>query len=283
MKATNADVVFFDAKLKQEREFWLRKLAAELVTSGPLPDYQRPHEQTQQRDRLSIEVAADVRRQLRALVGSSSFLLYTALMAALKVCLYKYTRNDNVLVGSPALKELGRANALTISDQLNDEQSFRQLLLVVRATLLEAYGQQRYPVSRLIKDLNLSDVQHKCPLFDISLALDGMHGELPDVGQDIAITFTDAADVLTAEVSYNPTVHAPETVRRFIAHYLNVLRDGVTTTEKRVRELQLMTEAERREMLVDWNQTAAELPERLPARVGRSTSCADAGCDCRYL
>ncbi|MBV9927464.1 MAG: amino acid adenylation domain-containing protein [Acidobacteria bacterium] len=263
MKATNADVVFFDAKLKEEREFWLRKLAGELVTSAPPPDRERAPEDARRSESLHFEVDEETRRALGALVGQSQFLLYAALLAALEVCLYRYTRNETVLVGSPALKELGRENALTVAVGLDGEKTFRQLLLDVRAALLEAYANQRYPVGRLLKDLGQGGAGRKCPLFDVSLALASIHGGMPDVGQDVSIEFVEEAGALKAEARYNPAVYDPETIRRFTAHYLNVLRAGVAATGRRLHELPLLGAEERHELLVLRNETVRDFgPER---------------------
>jgi amino acid adenylation domain-containing protein len=255
MNNSTSDIVFFDAKLKEEREYWLQQLGFEVITSSPLPDFARPLDAAPEYAELRFIVPADTNQKLRALAGSSSFLLYTVLLAALKVCLYKYTGHNTVLAGSPALKELKRANALAIVDHLHRSLTFRQLLLNVRETLLQAYGRQRYPISRLLKDLELDGVRHKCPLFDVAVALDDMHGELPEVETNISITFHNEGDGLECRVKFNKTIYSNKSIERFTEHYFNALRQGVEASEKQLQEFSLLTPAERQQLLVEWNNT----------------------------
>src|SRR5690242_2540439 len=127
---TTSDILIFDTKLKAERDYWLQRLAGVSTASVLTPDYQRHGSDAP--ERIEIVVPAELSRQVCALAGGSPFLLYTILLAALKVCLYKYTNQELIAVGSPPLRELGKANALTIVDQLDSEQSFQELLLQVR-------------------------------------------------------------------------------------------------------------------------------------------------------
>ncbi|HYG10078.1 MAG TPA: amino acid adenylation domain-containing protein, partial [Pyrinomonadaceae bacterium] len=258
MSNSNSEIVFFDAKLKEERDYWLQTLSFEVVTSSPPPDYARPLNAAPEYAELSFVVPPETERKLRALVGSSAFLLYTSLVSALKVCLYKYSPRDMILTGSPPLKELNRANALAIVDDLDASLTFRQLLLKVRETLLQAYKRQRYPFARLLKDLELDRTKGKCPLFDIGVALEEMHGEMSDVGSDIMFAFRKAGEQLACQVKFNQTIYSGETIRRFTEHYFNALREGVENSEKQLHELSLMTPDEREQVLVEWNKTARD-------------------------
>ena len=118
----------------------------------------------------------------------------STLMAALKICLHKYTGSRTLVVGSPSRKQeqlsAHPANALAIVDEVNPLITFKQFLLNVRQTLLDAYSRQHYPFDRLVRDLGLDELDNQCPLFDVSLALSNIHNCLPAVKNDIAITCT---------------------------------------------------------------------------------------------
>ena len=261
MDNSNSEVIFFDAKLKEEREYWLQRLDFELVTSSPLPDYPRPFDSGPAYAELQSVVPDSTARKLQALVGSSSFLLYTALAAALKVCLHKYTGHNTVLLGSPALKDLNRRNALVLVDQLEPSQTFQQLLLSVRENLLAAYSRQRYPFNRLVKDLRLDGVKHKCALFDVALRFEELHTDLPDVDADIVFSFRRSDAELECTATFNQDIYARETIQRFIDHYFNALEQGVAAPAKQIREISLMSEAEREQVLVEWNGTTRVFPQ----------------------
>ncbi|MDQ3982773.1 MAG: amino acid adenylation domain-containing protein, partial [Actinomycetota bacterium] len=54
-----------------------------------------------------------------------------------------------------------------------------------------------------------------------------------------------------------------ETVERLVEHFKTLLASIVAAPEQRVRELELLTEPERRTLLEDWNDTARALPDEL--------------------
>jgi len=137
---TTSDIVIFDTKLKAERDYWLKRVASVTTTSGLLPDYQRNGSELREKAIVEIVVPRELSLKVSALAGGSPFLLYTTLMAALKVCLYKYTNHDLITVGSPPLQELVKTNALAILDRLDSEMLFQELLMKVRESLLEAYA-----------------------------------------------------------------------------------------------------------------------------------------------
>ncbi|HYP38793.1 MAG TPA: amino acid adenylation domain-containing protein, partial [Chloroflexia bacterium] len=181
-----------------------------------------------------------------------------------KITLYKYTNNPAIIVGSPSRRDDSiapqLANAVTLVDLIDGQLSFRRLLVNIRETLLEAYARQSYPFERLVSDLGRANVGNKCPLFDISLALSDIHAEMPDVRQDISFTFSKEADHLAGQVAYNKALYRPETIERFSAHLLQVLREGVENTNVLIAELQMLTETERYQLLTEWNRTQADYP-----------------------
>jgi amino acid adenylation domain-containing protein len=260
MATTNPEIVIFDAKLKEERDAWLGQLSKGIVTTSLASDHDRPASGSSGEGVVELEISGQLYQELNTLISGSPFLLYTTLMAAIKACLYRHTGNETIVVGSPALKELGSANCLVISDRLDDQMSFRQLLMAVRGTLLESYARQRYPIHRLLKDLKFNGAGDKFPLFDIAASLDEIHGEMADVNNDISIYFIKKPDRITGQIRFKKDTYNDLTIESFRDHIVNALREGVRSPEKRLCELELMAQDERHRMLVEWNETKKEYP-----------------------
>ena len=66
--------------------------------------------------------------------------------------------------------------------------TFRQLLMSVRESLLQAYERQVYPFEQLIRDLSLTQHRASCPLFRIALLLEEIHAKMPDVKHDLEVS-----------------------------------------------------------------------------------------------
>jgi len=172
-------LVIFDRKTKGQQEYWVKQLSREIDSSNIALDYPRPRTYSGETEVVAFELTPDVYRRLIDLVRDGDFLLYTTLLAALKVCLHKYTGNRTIVVGSPSRKQENAAphtgNALAIVDEVHPQLQFKQLLINVRQTLLDAYSNQHYPFERLVRDLELEHLDNKCPLFDVELALSNIH------------------------------------------------------------------------------------------------------------
>ena len=255
----NPDILIFDTKLKAERDYWLERLASVSATSVLPPDHPLAGSEDRETASVEIRIPDELSRKVCALAGGSPFLLYTILMAALKGSIYKYTNHDLITVGSPPLKELGKANALAVLDQLNGEISFQELLLKVRESLLAAYAHQQYPFSRLLRDLQLES-NGSCPLFGVALVLTNLHGTLVETRHDITLTFTRSADDLSGRLEFKPERFNPASIERFRDHFINILRAGVADKKQRLREFELTATSEREQLLRGWNQTQKDYP-----------------------
>ncbi|HZI16962.1 MAG TPA: amino acid adenylation domain-containing protein [Pyrinomonadaceae bacterium] len=263
MDTTIPDIFAFDAALLEERDYWVGRLARGRGPSNLIAEHQRPAFYPADRDAFEFAPPEDALRLLTALAGGSPFLTYTALVAALGVCLQRYTGGEGVVIGSPALKEHGRPNALVVAFDLDERASFRDLLLKVRETLLESYERQSYPFTHLVRALGLEQSGQRCPLFDVALAYTDIHGELPDGGNDLTITFEGEAGRLRGRVDYNKALFGGPQIERFVEHLFNVLGRGIENREGPLRDIQLLSEAERARLLYGWNETALDYPRDL--------------------
>ncbi|MGB7925167.1 MAG: amino acid adenylation domain-containing protein, partial [Pyrinomonadaceae bacterium] len=264
-----SEVLIFDRKLLEEKDYWVKRLARDIEESNLRLDHPRPENYQDEFDQVEAHVTGEVYQKLNQMTGAGPFLVYTTLMTALKVCLRKYTGSSAIVVGSPALRESADArsqnNVLAIIDDLDDRLSFRQLLLNIRQSLLDAYARQHYPFERVVKDLGLENVANKCPLFDVSLALTDIHGEMPGVRNDISITFSKKEQQLSGWVRFNRNLFERESIERFTEHYVNVLRAALEDTSALIADLRMLSETELHRLLVEFNDTRREYRQGLCA------------------
>ncbi|MCP4540462.1 MAG: amino acid adenylation domain-containing protein, partial [Chloroflexi bacterium] len=264
MSPTRSNVTILDRKMIEDRDYWLAKLSKEMARSNLRPDFPRPENYPGKTDAVSTSLPDEVYQKLTKLTSGDSFLLYATLMAALKICLHKYTGSTSIVVGSPALRPgddpCPLPNVLVIVDDVYDQFTFRQFLLNVRQSLLDSYARQDYPFDRLVRDLGLKDVENKCPLFDVALVLEGIHCDMPEVRNDITLTFVKEPNGISGCVVFNKSVFNRDNIERFVGHFVSVLQAGLEDTNASLHELQMLTDAERHQMLVEWNATEAEYP-----------------------
>jgi amino acid adenylation domain-containing protein len=284
-------VIVFDAKLMEERNYWLKRLEGVAVArtmldldlsattarppSNGIPLSSADLDKRRLKGRLNYSFDATLTTNLRRLTGPSAFLLYTVLVSGVKVCLRRYTGTVAAPLGSPPLAECDHANALAIVDEVRDGESFRELLQRVRQGLLNAYAHQRYPYRRLLKDLGLANGEmgeneggEKAALFDVSVALEGFHGKLTEAGEGLRLCFeeefVERAEIvdraLSVRVEYDEQRYSHQLITRFIVHCEEILRAVMADTDRRIGELEMLRPEERQLLLEEWNQTGRPYP-----------------------
>ncbi len=264
MSGVRPGVRVLDRKLIEERAYWINKLSLNYEPSNIRLDHPRPAVYSASKQRVEFAIDGELFNGIKNLVGDGLFLLYTTLTAALKICLYKYTGNNIVVVGSPSLKlednSQQSANMLVIIDDLRGDASFRQLLMNTRQTLLEAYERQSYPLENLINDFGLKAIDNKCPLFEITVSLADIHAEVSEVKADMNLTFTMAGDHIKGTFDFNDQLYERSSVERFISHFKNVAQAALDNTSNSIDTLDLTSAGERQKLTLEWNQTATPYP-----------------------
>ena len=266
---TAEEVVVFDAQLIEERRYWQERLG-ELVgrpvaglrtRRGEVEDVREKSDGVEEWEQFEHWFDAELSAAVQKLTSGSPFLQYTMWLAGLKVCLQQRTGVRQVAVGSPPLAGTSgtSANALVMVDEVRGGESFRELVLRVRQSLLEGYERQGYPYRRLLKDLRGSEDSGE--LFDVVLALEGLHGELAATGAGVRLRLRRAEeDRWQLVVAYERGGYSRTNIEGFIRQWEEVMRQVVAAPQQRLSELELIGPDERQQLLVEWNRTTREYP-----------------------
>ncbi|HEY9283290.1 MAG TPA: condensation domain-containing protein, partial [Pyrinomonadaceae bacterium] len=248
--------LLFDSKLKAERDYWVAKLSGEMCASGLAADFERPAATSGARVPLALPVPDELSNGLSKFAGDSPVLLYAALLTALKVYLHRCNEGGPVVVGSPPLRGDGPAsqtpNVLATVDEVDEQLSFRALVVSVHENLLEAYERQSYPFDRLLKDLGVEEPDNRSPLFDVVLVLGSIHGDLPELRNDLTFIFDQTPGRLSLEVSYNPELFHGDTVRRSSQHLINLLSAATKAPDDPIINLDIVDDEERELLARSW-------------------------------
>ncbi|HYF38928.1 MAG TPA: condensation domain-containing protein, partial [Gemmatimonadales bacterium] len=293
--------------LEEQLSYWRERLSdappvLELPTDRP-----RPAVQSFRGAHQSVLLPKELSEGLKALSQREGATLFMTLLAAFQTLLHRYTGQEDVVVGSP-IANRNRAevegligffvNTLVMRTDLSGDPTFRELLGRVREVALGAYAHQDLPFEKLVEELQPERDLSRTPLFQAMFVLQntpGMALELPgltvqplrfDLGIskfDLTLYAVEEADELRTVLEYNTDLFDAATITRMLGHLRTLLEGAVACPERRLSELPIFTEAEHRQLLVEWNDTAADYPrqscvhqlfeaqvERTPERVARA-------------
>ncbi|MEZ0112508.1 amino acid adenylation domain-containing protein [Catenulispora sp. EB89] len=207
------------------------------------------------------------------------------LTATIQVLLHRYTGQDDIVIGTAAadrgpheaLKPLigFLVNTLPIRSDLSGDPEFRELLARVAQTVHRAREHQSLPFARLVEEVPVERDTSRAPIFQVGLTFSEALPELEAGGVSMRIEHVDLPaakfdldfaahvrdDELWLRLTYDTGLYDPPTAERILGH-VGVLLAAVTSDpSQRLSKLPILTEAERHREVVEWNDTATELPD----------------------
>jgi len=230
-----------------------------------------------------LDLGAEVWQGIGGLARREQTTPFVVLITALLVLLHRYSGQDDVVIGTLSANR-GRAelapligylvNTLPIRADLSGDPAFRDLLGRVRETAIAAYAHQELPFGRLVEELGVRRDASRSPVFQVSFTFGEAeprirlgsvtavpeHIDLPAAKFDLAFFAQARADRLWIELSFASALFDRSTARRMLGNFGVLLAGAVADAGSPVSRLPLLTEAERRRELVEWNSTRVELP-----------------------
>ncbi|WP_252179274.1 non-ribosomal peptide synthetase [Endozoicomonas sp. 4G] len=271
-----------DQLLETQTRWWQQELADLEPLNLPL-DYPRPRQIDYRGGHCQCSLSPELSAQLRQLANRENTTLYTVMLSAFAVLLSRYCSQDDVAVGSPVanrqhpqLESLAGffANTLVVRTRLAPEQTCRELIRQVHQSVAVVQQHQDIPFEQLVDQLQVERDPSRHPLFQVMFAVQHFtlaQGQgisqlpLPPEAQttkfDLTLIVDDQEDRLHANLEYATALFREETVTRLWQHYKRVLEQFVARPECLTREVSLLSVEEYQQIVVDWNQTDAPLPE----------------------
>ncbi len=271
-------------RLHEQLTYWEKQLAdapplLQLPTDRPRPSVQS-FEGAEYAFALPKRLADDV----KALSRKHGVTLFMTLQAAFAILLYRYSGEQDILVGTP-IANRNRAeiepligffvNILVLRTSFQNNPTFDQLLKQVQKMALDAYKHQELPFELLVERLRPERTLSHNPLFQVVFALENVPNEELSLG-GLNVTFLDVENLtakfdlsllmiendegLSGSWEYNSDLFDLQTIQRMAGHFERLLTAIVANPAQRVADLPFLTDMERQQVLLEWNATQRDYP-----------------------
>jgi amino acid adenylation domain-containing protein len=271
-----------EAARRAAEDYWVGQFADGVpVMELPL-DRRRPTVATYRGGQENATLSAELQRALRNLGARHGCTLYVTLLAAFQVLVCRLTGQSDVVVGIPLAGQAQLENGnlvghcvhtLPLRARVDPRTPFVEHLKAVRGLLLATQENQATTFGSIVRRLALTRDPGRTPLVGVVFNVDkvgaqpGFAGLSIEVGTpdksfvtfEINLNVVDGVAGLRLECSYNADLFDRATVLRWLGHYRVLLESVVADEGRAVGELPLLTDDERRQLLVDWNATTAPL------------------------
>ncbi len=283
---------------QRQLAYWRRRLAGDLPVLALPADRQRPRLPSYRGASHTFVLSGALTEQLKSLAQAEGTTLYATLLAGFQALLHRYSGQDDVIVGSPTFgrssarfaEVVGHfVNLVSIRVDCGGNLSFRTLLHRTKDAVLSALEHQDYPFPLLVERLGFGRDPGRSPVFQAIFALqrlqrtDELAGLLLPGGQgpvdapgglrlepmplaqqegqfDLVLEMVEVAGALHGSLKYSTDIFMADTIARMVGHLQTLLADAVRDPSRALSQLAILTDRERREILVDWNSTTLDYP-----------------------
>jgi acyl-CoA synthetase (AMP-forming)/AMP-acid ligase II len=268
-----------ELRFQEDLAFWKTNLQGAPTLLDLPTDRPRPSVNSYRGNKLWFCIEPATAEELRHFCQRERTTLFNVFVAALSTLLYRYTGQDDVLLGIPVADRdrldlqplIGfLLDTHVLRTDLGGDPTFRQLLSRVKKGVLGFYSHQSVPFQRVVDALKPERSLSHAPLFQVLLNWRDADAEFQFIGFpgfkvrplraqckiskfDLTFFVTETMEGIDLEVEYNTDFFDDDRIERMIGHLRLLLEGATRDPEQRIAEMPMLTVAERQMLLAQWN------------------------------
>uniref|UniRef100_UPI0036DAA4D6 amino acid adenylation domain-containing protein n=1 Tax=Photorhabdus sp. RM322S TaxID=3342825 RepID=UPI0036DAA4D6 len=274
-------------RIQAQSDYWRAMLADAPVLLDLPTDRPRPPEQSFAGDAVPVNLDVELTTALKHLSEQHGITLFMTLLSAWAVVLSRLSGQEDVVIGTPSAGR-GRqevepligffVNTLALRMDLSGELTVPELLARVRQTALAAQEHQDLPFEQVVEIVQPPRRLAHTPLFQVmfawqnnestewglpGLAVSPVDQAVDVVKFDLELNLLEEEGGIVGALSYATALFDPSTMERQVEYLHAVLKAMVANPQQPVREMDILSPADRKLLLETWNVTATAYPETL--------------------
>jgi amino acid adenylation domain-containing protein len=266
MLANEAKIYPISQNSFSQKIYWLNKLSEELPETNILLDYTRSNLDNNKYQIFTFELSNALSQKAFKFANKSELSIYVFLLAVVSIVLHKHIGSSDLIIGSPTYYSRSSKELINkfvpLRFQITNKLTFKELILQVKNTTIGAYSHQNYPLDELVRLLQISPTQNRCPIFDIVVLLENIHTQtaLSQLKNDITFAFTIKQDRISGKIIYNESLFNEETIKRIVKHYVTIVDCVVENLDLKVSEIDLLKDDDKCRLLKEFNDNSRGYP-----------------------
>ncbi|WP_026475839.1 non-ribosomal peptide synthetase [Alkaliphilus transvaalensis] len=271
--------------MRQQKHFWINRISKEVPTLNIHTDYKRPIRQSHKGRIINMLLSDDLSAEINRLVQETQTTPYMVFLAALNLLLAKYSMEEDIIIGTPVegrnhpmLQEvMGMfVNTLAMRNYPEQDKKFYDFLQELKENTLSAFDHSDYQLEDLIEALKIKKELGRNPLFDVifvyqnndqfQFSIDGLNFKEFEISVnsskvDLTFEIREVNNQFLVNIEYNTEIFKERTIEILGEHFLNILNSITSNSDVLIKDIDILSEKEKQQLLVDFNNTKTEYPK----------------------
>ncbi len=274
--------------IQRQGEYWLKKFKGDVPLLNFPTDFPKSHIKSSEGKTMYFKVTNDITSKLKELTLMQNVKLHNVLFLSYNILLHKYSGQNNIIVGFPITRRRSQfefrntvgmfVNTLAIKTVIDQNKSFKDLLLQSKEEFLKDIKNSEYEFALLVDKLKITWDRGRNPLFDTTFIVDDKYNKTFKLGDkqarssiiryarskkfDISLYVFYEEDEISFSIDYKTKLLKGSTIERFAKHYIKILEEISKDPEILVEKIELLSHDEKKQLLYDFNDTRIEYPKK---------------------
>ena len=263
-----------DDSMILRKDYWNNRFKNYEIPVINLPyDFPVGDKKTFNGNKIYYKIDEDLLNKIFALSKKLNVSDYMIFLTNLYLMLYKYTGQNNIIIGSPieARNSIKLSNLIgmfvnniALNLKIDDNETLENLVLDVKDLVLSSLENQPYPYDLLLKDLQIPS---NTSLFDIVFTYQNNEKNNYNIGENklellpanthtskFNLTFEVVPSTCTLAIEYNTDLFKIDTINSFFEHFVFLLNNFTDNLLLELSSINIITEKEN-DLLSNFNNT----------------------------
>ena len=260
-------------EIKTSENYWLDKFKDTEFTQLDLPyDYKIPANRSYKGSKLSKVIDKSKFNNIEKYAKKLGISPYMLFISAFFILLYKYTGQDEIILGTPTAnrnidetkKMIGMfVNNIVVKGQINPEESIQEFFDKIKQQVLDDLSNQSYPFDMLVKKLEIVGDKSRNPLFDLMfiyqneeeniIKLENEEAHIIEINNNISkfnLSLEIKPNIHTINIEYCTALFKKQTMERLFEHYMNVLECIINNEDIKIKDISIISKEEKNKIRI---------------------------------
>lgn len=272
-------------EFNQDKEFWVNQFQDEIPLLNMPTNYTRPSVQSFEGDNVFSQIDCNLTLKLNEVSKQLGITPYMLLLSVYYILLYKYTGQNDIVIGSPIVGRdnvqltniIGMfVNSLALRNKIDSSMSFKDFATEIKKNCLKAFEHQTYPFDELVSALEIKRDTSRNPIFDtmfvyqnngnVSIDFDEAKSKLytpkTNVSKfDLSLEIVPENDVFNLRFEYCTKLFNKDFITRLSKHYFNILQTIIKENDIKIANIDMLSKEEKEQIVYEFNNTKVDYPK----------------------